>query len=90
MGYRWFRNSRTLLSSPLLMLLIFVIAWWRTAGGDSPRSRPGGNHGSGGSRGGGHHGSRVNFPEPSFQRRGHGHTRPCGYYRNAADRCRDG
>ena len=90
MGYRWFRNSRVLLLSPLLITVDIGHQLWRTAGGNGPSSRPSGHYGARSRGGGGHHGSRSHFPEPCFQCGGYGRTRPCGYYRNAADRCRDG
>jgi hypothetical protein len=57
--------------------------WW-TAGGNGPSSRPSADRRCGGR----HHGSRIHFPEPRFQCGGYGRTRPCGYNRTAADRCR--
>ena len=40
MGYRWFRNSRVLLSSPLLMLLIFVIGCGGQPAATAPAAAP--------------------------------------------------
>ena len=84
MGYRWFRNSRLLLLSPLFMLLIFVIG----CGGQPAATAPAATTATRRRRGGRHTGSCIHFPEPSLQCGGYGRTRPCGYNRTAADRCR--
>ena len=90
MGYRWFRNSKVLLLSPLLILLILVISCGGQPAATAPAAAPAATTAPAAAAFRScHYSARIYFPEPSFQCGGYGRTRPCGYNRTAADRCRD-